>query len=66
MSKKFILMVEYGTGRANVITDKPNLIDALQEFIREYAKVLPDTKMYGLPIISKAELLPLMYFKESK
>lgn len=61
MSKKFILKVEYDKGKANVITDKPNLLEALQEFLKEYQKVLPDTKMYGPPCITKAEILPIMY-----
>jgi hypothetical protein len=62
--KKFVLRVEYGTGKANMLTSNPDLIGALNEFIKEYQKALPDTKMYGLPPITKAELLPLMYVKE--
>ena len=58
--KKFVLRVWYGTGKAAMITEKPDLIPAIQEFLNEYGKNLPDTKMYGLPIITKAELLPLM------
>ena len=59
--RKFVLSVEYGTGKMNMLTNNPDLIGALQEFICEYEKALPDAKMYGLPTISKAELLPLAY-----
>lgn len=64
MKRKFVLRVKYGTGEANMLTDKPDLLNAINEFLKEYEKALPDTKMYGLPIITKAELLPLMYKKE--
>ena len=64
MEKRFVLRVTYGTGTLNVLTDKLDLIPALQEFVEVYRKSLPDTKMYGLPTILKAELLPLAYFKE--
>ena len=60
MEKEYILRVRYGTGEANMITKEPELIDALQEFLKEYGKSLPDSKMYGLPRILSAELLPLM------
>ena len=62
--RKYVLIVEYGTGKINILTEQPDLILALQEFAEEYRKALPDTKMYGLPIITRAELLPLAYFKE--
>ena len=64
LTRKYVLAVEYGTGKMNVVTMQPDLILALQEFAEEYKKALPDTKMYGLPNILKAELLPLAYFKE--
>lgn len=64
MARKYVLSVEYGTGKMNVLTEQPDLILALQEFAEEYKKSLPDTKMYGLPTIIKAELLSLAYFKE--
>lgn len=64
MKRKYVLKVEYGTGKLNIVTEQPDLILALQEFAKEYQKALPDTKMYGLPMISKAELLPLAYYKE--
>lgn len=60
MEKEYVLRVKYGTGEANMITKEPELIDALQEFLKEYGKSLPDSKMYGLPRILSAELLPLM------
>lgn len=59
--RKFVLCVEYGTGKASMITSSPDLLQALQEFIDEHKKVFPDTKMYGMPFIQKAELYPLMY-----
>lgn len=64
--KKFVLCVEYGTGKASMITEEPDLLSALDEFVREYRKVLPDTKMCGMPFIQKAEIYPLMYHKDSK
>ena len=62
--KRFVLRVEYGTGKINMLTNEPDLIKALQEFTKEYTSALPDTKMYGIPSINKAELLPLAYYKE--
>lgn len=59
--RKFVLRVEYGTGKLNLLTEKCDLIEALQEFMDEYKKALPDGKMYGLPVITKAEILPLAY-----
>ena len=62
--KKFVLCVEYGTGKASMLTESPDLLQALQEFVEEHKRVFPDTKMYGMPFIQKAELYPLMYQKE--
>ena len=62
--KKFVLCVEYGTGKASMLTESPDLLEALQEFVEEHKKVFPDTKMYGMPFIQKAELYPLMYKKD--
>ena len=62
--KKFVLCVEYGTGKASMLTESPDLLQALQEFVEEHKRVFPDTKMYGMPFIQKAELYPLMYKKE--
>lgn len=63
--KKFVLCVEYGTGKASILTESPDLLLALQEFVKEHQKVFPDTKMYGIPFIQKAELYPLMYSAEN-
>ena len=62
--KKFVLRIEYGTGEISLLTYKPDLLEALQEFVEEYKEALPDTKMEGLPTIKKAELIPLAYRKE--
>lgn len=64
--KKFVLCVEYGTGKASMLTESPDLLQALQEFVEEHKKVFPDTKMYGIPFIQKAELYPLMYKSAEK
>ena len=66
MNKKFILNVEYGTGKVAMITSTPDIIEALKEFLGEYSKSLPDTKMYGLPNIIRAEILPLVYNKNEE
>ena len=59
--RKFVLRVWYGTGTAAMITDTPSLVEALNRFLVEYKKTLPDTKMYGMPEIIKAEIIPCMY-----
>ena len=59
--RKFVLRVRYGTGTAAMITDTPSLVEALDRFLVEYKKTLPDTKMYGMPEIIKAEIIPCMY-----
>lgn len=64
--QKFVLRIEYGTGKLNIMTNEPDLVKAIQKFQEEYKKALPDTKMYGLPPITKAELLPLAYYKENE
>lgn len=64
--KKYILRVTYGTGSLNMLTEKPDLIEALQEFYEAYKNSMPDTKMYGLPSITKGELLPINFYKEPK
>ena len=61
MDKKYVLTVEYGTGKVGMITSSPDITIALQEFLEEYGKGLPDTKMYGLPSIIKAEILPIVF-----
>lgn len=59
--KKFILLVKYGTGKAAMLTETPDLVKAIMEFKHEYMKGIPDTKEYGMPEILKAELVPVMY-----
>jgi hypothetical protein len=59
--RKFVLLVKYGCGKAAMLTDTPELIKAIMEFKHQYMKGMPDTKMYGMPEIIKAELLPIMY-----
>lgn len=61
MNKKYVLNVEYGTGRVGMITSSPDITVALKEFLDEYGKGLPDTKMYGLPSIIKAEISPIVF-----
>ena len=61
MAKRFILCIEYGTGKAGMLVDTPDITEALQEFLKEYRKGLPDTKDVGLPNILKAEIVPLLY-----
>lgn len=61
MNKKFVLLVEYGTGRAAMITHTPELINAIMEFKHRYLKKFPETKEYGMPEIVGAELIPIMY-----
>lgn len=62
--RKFVLRVEYGTGGVNMLTTKPDLVDALQEFLDEYRKAIPDSKIDGMPTITKVEIFPLMYKRE--
>ena len=61
MIKIFILCMEYGTGKAAMIVDTPDITEALQQFLENYKKSLPDSKDIGLPTILKAEILPLIY-----
>ena len=63
--KKFVLCVEYGTGKASMLTNTPDLLEALKEFIELNKQAIPDAKMYGAPFIQKAELYPLMYSSNS-
>ena len=66
MGKKYVLNVEYGTGKVGMITSSPDITEALKEFLNEYSKGLPDTKMYGLPNIIRAEILPLVFNKTER
>lgn len=66
MKKRYVLCVKYGTGKASMLTEYPDLLLALKEFVEEHKKVFPDTKMYGMPFIQRAELYPLMYQREDE
>ena len=59
MNYRFVLKIKYGTGEACMPTNQPDIVEAIKEFKKEYGKGIPDTKMYGLPDIISAELLPL-------
>ena len=59
--RKFVLLVKYGTGKAAMITDTPDLLKATMEFKHRYMKMVPDTKEFGMPEITKAEIIPVMY-----
>lgn len=61
MGKKFVLIVKYGSGKAAMLTNTPNLTEAIKQFETEYNKMMPPTKCYGLPEIIKAELVPVLY-----
>lgn len=64
---KYILKVKYGTGKAAMVVDTPDLIEAVTKFKQELGKSIPDTKDFGLPDITKAEIMPILYeskFKE--
>ena len=61
MNKKFILCVEYGTGKAGMIVDTPDITEALQLFLNKCRESLPDSKDIGLPNILRAEILPIIY-----
>lgn len=58
---KFALVIKYGTGKAVMLTDTPDIKKAIENFETEYKRGMPDTKDYGMPTITKAELLPVMY-----
>lgn len=59
--RKFVLLVRYGCGKAAMLVDTPDLIKAVMEFKAQYMKGMPDTKEYGMPEITKAEIFPIMY-----
>lgn len=59
--KKFVLIVEYGTGRAAMLVDTPDINVALKRFADERMKGMPQTKDFGLPLIKSAEILPVLY-----
>lgn len=59
--RKFVLYVKYGCGEATMIVDTPDLVKGIMEFKQRYMKGMPDTKEFGMPEITKAEILPVMY-----
>lgn len=59
--RKFILIVKYGTGKAAMLVNTPDLSIAIDRFRAEYIKGLPNTKDCGMPQIISAEILPLLY-----
>lgn len=59
--KKFVLLVKYGYGEAAMLTDTPDLTKAIQQFIERRQKEMPEDKSFGMPPITKAEIMPLMY-----
>ena len=59
--RKFVLKVKYGTGKAAMLVDTPDLVLAIQQFKDRVGKSIPNTKDYGLPEITKAEIMPIMY-----
>lgn len=64
MNKRFILCVEYGTGKSGMIVNTPDLYEALEKFLKKCKQSLPDSKDFGLPCILKAEILPIIYESE--
>lgn len=59
--KKFALIIEYGTGKAVMLVDTPDIQIALEKLTKERLKGLPDTKDIGLSPIKSAEILPVLY-----
>lgn len=59
--RKFVLLVDYGTGRMGMLTDTPDISAAIAEFQEKKSAGMPDSKCYGLPPIKSAELVSLMY-----
>lgn len=59
--KQFVLIVKYGTGKAAMLTDTPDMMLALEKFREARLKEMPDSKYFGLSEIRSAEILPLFY-----
>lgn len=59
--RKFVLVVDYGTGRAGMLTDTPDMTLALKQFQEQKMREIPESKCFGMPLIRSAELLPLLY-----
>ena len=61
MLKQFILLVEYETGSTTMLTNKVDLVDAVNEFKPDLYKMYGDDKSNMIPHIISAKLLPIMY-----
>ena len=59
--RKFVLLVKYGCGEAAMLTDNPDLVNGIMEFKHHYMKGMPDTKEFGMPEITRAQIMPIMY-----
>lgn len=60
--KQFVLVVQYGTGSMCMLTDTPDLLQAIKQFKEDYMKsIYGDSKGSMQPDILKAEILPLVY-----
>lgn len=68
--KKFGLIVEYGTGKAVMETDTPDIFIALNRFYEKLKKSLPfqEYKDFALPTVISCEILPVKYdsYKQGK
>lgn len=60
--KQFVLVVQYGTGSMCMLTDTPDLLQAIKQFKEDYMKsIYGDSKGSMQPDILRAEILPLVY-----
>ena len=60
--KQFVLVVQYGTGSMCMLTDTPDLLQAIKQFKEDYMKsIYGDSKSSMQPDILRAEILPLVY-----
>lgn len=59
--KRFVLIVEYGTGEVAMLTDTPELSKALEEFESRRVIGAPDSKDFWVPPVIKAKILPLWH-----
>jgi hypothetical protein len=61
--RKFVLVVEYATGKVSMLTHASDIIEAIAEFKMKLAEHF-GTDYVTFPDIARVELLPIMY--ESK
>lgn len=61
--KKFVLVVEYTTGKVSMLTHTSDMIEAITEFKMKLAEHF-GTDYVTFPDITRVELLPILY--ESK